>query len=132
MRRFAALLALGIVLAACQLNLPSGSTGTGSDATGSGGAGGSAVTHPCDEKNDCSVCQTCSLNVQCAALATACQQNSACVGIDGCFATCGADAECKDQCYLGGPEGEATYRALRSCIFCDACPSDCAGYATCS
>ncbi len=134
MRRIPALLALGLALAACQLNLPSGSTGTGTGDTstsGAGGAGGSPASHPCDEKKDCGACQTCSLNVQCATLYSACSQNSQCVGIDQCFLGCGNDAECKEQCYLIGPDGEATYRALRACIFCDACPSDCAGYMVC-
>lgn len=135
MRRIVSLLALGLALAACQLDLPSGSSGASTGATstsGSGGAGGSAAAHPCDEKNNCDTCKSCSLNVQCAALYTACGQSSACIGIDQCFLGCGPDAGCQDQCYLLGPDGEATYRALRACIFCDACPSDCAGYAVCN
>jgi hypothetical protein len=136
MRRIPALLALGLTLAACQLNLPSGSTGTtstGADtsSTSTTGAGGSTVTHPCDDKNDCGACQGCSVNVQCAKLYAACAQSSSCQGIDQCFAGCGNDAACQEQCYLLGPDGETTYRALRSCIFCDACPSDCAGYMIC-
>jgi hypothetical protein len=134
MRRISALLALGLTLAACQLDLPSGGTGTttSTGTSGAGGAGGSAETHPCDNKKSCSDCQTCSSNVICAQLYTACAQNSACIGIDQCFDGCGGDADCKEQCYLLGPDGEATYRALRSCIFCDACPSDCAGYMVCN
>jgi hypothetical protein len=139
MRRIASLISLGFLLAACQLDLPSGSSGTGAGATstgatsttGSGGTGGSAPAHPCDQKTNCDTCKSCSLNVQCASLATSCSQNSACVGIDQCFAICGADADCKSQCYLQGPDGEANYRALLACIYCEACPSDCAGYVVC-
>lgn len=137
MRRFIALLASGVVLAACQLDLPSGATAAGGDTTGSTstsgstGAGGSVNATPCDKKNDCSACQSCSLNVQCALQAQACQQNSSCLGIDQCFLGCGSDSGCQSQCYALGPDGEATYRALRACIFCDACPSDCAGFTVC-
>jgi hypothetical protein len=134
MRRIPALLASGLLLAACQLQLPSGSTGATTSATGSsgaGGAGGSASATPCDGKNNCDTCKSCSLNVQCAMEAAACQQSSACVGIDQCFAGCGSDAACQQQCYLLGPDGEAAYRALRACILCDACPSDCAGFTVC-
>lgn len=137
MRRNPALLALATALAACQLQLPSGAS-AGGDSTsststsGTSGAGGSAATHPCDGKKDCDACHTCALQVQCATLATACSQSSGCVGIDQCFTICGSDAECKGQCYLQNPDGEATYRALLACIFCDACPSDCAGFTTCN
>ena len=135
MRRFPALLASALALAACQLDLPSGSTGTSTGATGTsgtGGAGGSVDTTPCDDKKNCDVCKSCSLNVQCAPEASACQQSSSCVGIDQCFAGCSSDAACQEQCYLLGPDGELTYRALRACIFCDACPADCAGFTTCN
>ncbi len=130
MRSLPSLLALGLTLAACQLDLPSGSSGTDSTAAATTGAGGAAA-HPCDNKKDCDTCKSCSLEVQCASLATACSQNSSCAGIDQCFAGCGADAECKDQCYLLGPDGADLYRSFRACVFCDACPSDCAGYAVC-
>ncbi|MEP7122382.1 MAG: hypothetical protein ABJE95_15780 [Byssovorax sp.] len=136
MRRIPALLGFGLALAACQLNLPSGASAGGDTTTGTGagtsGAGGSGAEHPCDGKKDCNACHACALNVQCATLATACAQSSGCNGIDQCFTICGSDADCKGQCYLQNPDGEATYRALLSCIFCDACPSDCAGYTTCS
>ena len=128
MRRFSALLASALVLAACQIGLPSGSTG----ATGTSGAGGSADPTPCDDKKNCEVCKSCSLNVQCAQEAAICKASSSCQGIDQCFTGCSSDAECQNQCYLLGPDGEAAYRALRKCIFCDACPSDCAGFSTCT
>ena len=132
MRSITPLLALGLTLAACQLDLPSGSSGTDSTSTAAAttGAGGSNA-HPCDKKGNCEACKSCALEVQCASLATACNNNSSCVGIDQCFFNCGGDAECKDQCYLLGPEGADLYRSFRACIFCDACPSDCAGYAVC-
>lgn len=130
MRSITPLLAFGLTLAACQLDLPSGSSGTTSTAAATTGAGG-ANAHPCDKKGDCEACKSCSLEVQCASLAAACNSNSSCVGIDQCFFNCGSDAECKDQCYLQGPEGEALYRSFRACVFCDACPSDCAGYMVC-
>ena len=133
MRRLPALLASALLLAACQLNLPTGSTGTGgASTTGTGGAGGSADPTPCDGKNSCGDCKSCSLNVQCALEAAACNQSSACQGIDQCFAGCGSDAACQEQCYLLGPDGEATYRALIGCVLCDACPSDCAGFTVCN
>lgn len=134
MRR-TALIALGFALAACQLNLPTSSSGTtdaaGAGTTGAGGSGGAAA-HPCDGKKDCEVCKSCAVHVQCSELATACSQASGCVGIDQCFLNCGSDAECKDQCFLQNPDGEAMYRALQACVYCQACPSDCAGYTTCT
>ncbi len=132
MRRIASLLGLGLglTLAACQLDLPSGSSGAGTDATGTTGTGGAAA-HPCDNKNSCDTCKSCSLEVQCAKLATACTNDSSCYAIDTCFFNCGSDAQCKEQCYLLGPNGEALYRAFRACVFCDACPSDCAGFMVC-
>lgn len=137
MRRIPAFFALAIALAACQLQLPSGASAAGGDSTstastGTSGAGGSVAEHPCDAKKNCDACHTCALEVQCATLATECSQSSGCVGIDQCFTICGSDAECKGQCYLQNPDGEALYRALLSCIFCDACPSDCAGYTICN
>lgn len=137
MPKIVSLLALGLALTACQLDLPSGSSGTSTDSTsaaGSTGAGGSSGSgsHPCDTKNTCEACQSCALNVQCAAQATACSKNSGCVGIDQCMDFCGSDAECKGQCFLQNPEGELTYRALLACVYCDACPTDCAGYVTCT
>lgn len=130
MRRITSFLALGLTLAACQLDLPSGSSGAGGGAAGTTGAGGAAA-HPCDKKNNCDTCKACSLEVQCAQLATACSNDSSCFAIDQCFFNCGSDAACKDQCYLTAPDGETLYRAFRSCVFCDACPSDCAGYMVC-
>ena len=118
MRRIASLLALGLTLAACQLDLPSGSSGASTDATGTTGAGGAggAAAHPCDNKNNCETCKSCSVEVQCAQLATACNNDSSCTAIDMCFFNCGSDAECKQQCYLLAPNGEALYRAFRGCV----------------
>ena len=39
---------------------------------------------------------TCSSNVICAQLYSACSQNSACIGIDQCFDGCGTDADFAD------------------------------------
>lgn len=136
MRRFSALLASGVLLVACQLDLPSGATAAGGDTTGSTSAAGSTGTGvgatPCDGKKDCGACQSCALNVQCANQAAACKQSSSCQGIDQCFAGCGSDAECQSQCYALAPDGESTYRALRTCVFCDQCTSDCAGVMVCN
>lgn len=139
MRRIASHLALGLALTACQLDLPSGGTGTSTESTGATGSMGSGsssasgtATHPCDNKSSCDECRSCAVNVQCATQATACSQSSGCVGIDQCVTICGSDVDCKSQCVLQSPDGETTYRALIACVFCTSCPTDCAGYVKCN
>ena len=77
---------------------------------GAGGAGGAPA---CDGKNDCGAC-------------------SACVAIDQCVSQlCGTDLMCKQQCVDQNPNGIAAYDAATRCLYCNQCPSDCAGYRKC-
>ena len=76
-------------------------------------------------------CQACAAQVQCASFATACQQNSACIGLDQCIKLCGADTACEQECYTNNADGITAYYALTSCLVCQECPSDCAGYKKC-
>jgi len=86
----------------------------------------------CDHKGDCNSCVACANQNPCAAAANRCQQNAACVAVDQCKALCGADTACANDCALNNPAGVADYNGWSSCLFCQQCPSDCAGYQSCS
>jgi hypothetical protein len=49
------------------------------------------------------------------------------MAIDQCFAVCGLDASCKQQCYADSPLGASDYRAVLDCVDCEQCPTACAG-----
>jgi hypothetical protein len=128
--------ALFTLTSACILG-PSGSSSSG---TGSGTGGGttsaSATTgtggsKPCDGKKDCASCVNCASQVLCVAQIQACNQNSECLGLDQCISICGSDTDCKQQCLNGNPGGVAAYSAAASCLYCQQCSSDCAGYVVC-
>jgi hypothetical protein len=119
MRSITCTLAL-LVLASC---------GPVSDSTDAGTDGG---TKPCDGKKDCIACQSCAMEQMCVSQVAACQQSSACLGIDGCVKACASDPTCKQQCYANNPDGLTAYVTLTNCLLCTQCPSDCAGYASCS
>lgn len=118
--RWSCVLGLLIGLGGCYVGPPS----SGDDNTG--GAGSS-----CDGKEDCADCLACANAGPCAQLITSCLNSSPCAGIDQCVAICGADAACQDQCLINNPSGRATYEAAQDCRYCQACPSDCAGYRVC-
>ena len=118
---FLAALGLGVFGSACDL------VDSDSD-DGSGGAGGGSV---CDDKGVCDECIQCAFASMCAGLWDACQSSSACVAVDGCIGGC-STASCKQECLQNNPNGVAAWTAVNSCLYCDACPSDCPGYATCN
>jgi hypothetical protein len=96
---------------------------------GAGGAGGAPA---CDGKNDCGACSACASQMLCALELDACNKNSACVAIDQCVSQlCGTDLMCKQQCVDQNPNGIAAYDAATRCLYCNQCPSDCAGYRKC-
>jgi len=95
-------------------------------------AGDAAASRPCDNKSDCNACQVCAAQQACAVLISACQQSSPCMGLDGCMKGCGADLNCKQQCYAGNVDGVKLYEAMMNCLLCDQCLKDCTGYRTCS
>jgi hypothetical protein len=139
-RSVPALLTLLLAAAACFPQTPTGSTATAAAAsttgasastTGSGSGGADAGT-PCDGKKVCAECTACASNQLCADVLTTCNQNPACVGIDQCVQICGVDSDCKQQCYIGNPDGTTDYQAVLTCLYCTQCPSDCAGYVKCN
>jgi len=99
---------------------------------GSGSADGGGGAAVCDGKDSCNECTLCANQNPCASAMNACQQNSACTGLDQCIAICGSDVSCKNDCYNNNPGGLPLYNAWASCLYCDECPSDCAGYMTCN
>lgn len=106
--------------------------GGGGGEGGGGGAGGDDDAHPCDKAGDCNECGQCAAGSEtCAALLNACQQNPSCISIDECVTICGADLECRDQCFLFNPEGVQSWDAASRCLYCDVCASDCAGVRPC-
>jgi hypothetical protein len=95
--------------------------------------GGTEAGQPvCDGKKDCPACSKCASQQLCATRIAACQQNSACQGLDQCINLCVNDVSCKQQCYSSNSQGVSTYEALMTCLMCEQCPSDCAGYRKCS
>ena len=97
-----------------------------------GGTGGGGGAPACDGKNDCTACSACASQMLCAVELNACHNDSACVAIDECVSQlCGTDLMCKQQCVDQNPGGLAAYDAATRCLYCDQCPSDCAGYRKC-
>jgi hypothetical protein len=101
---------------------------SGNDGSADGGGGASV----CDGKASCNECTACANQILCAGQMNQCQQSSACTGLDQCVAICGADVSCKNDCFTNNPSGVSLYNAWRTCLYCDQCPSDCAGYMTCN
>ncbi len=95
-------------------------------AQGAGGGGG-ASDSDCDNKDNCDQCIQCANDDVCRDLLAACQDNSACLGLDGCISLCGGMVQCEEDCYAGNSQGIDDYVALAECIFCDQCRADCAG-----
>jgi len=94
---------------------------------GSGDGGASA----CDGKGVCQDCTQCAAQEFCQTALANCQGSSACVGLDECLALCSGAVQCEQDCYAANPNGHALHDALRLCLLCEACPSDCAGQTTC-
>ena len=101
---------------------------TGNDGSADGGGGGSV----CDGKGSCAECEACAEQGPCAVPKSQCQQSSDCTGLYQCVASCGANLSCQDDCATNIPLGVSLFNAWSTCVFCDQCPSDCAGYQTCN
>lgn len=123
--------ALVSLSSACILGPTTSSSGTGGSSSSTSTTTGTGGSKPCDAKGDCASCIQCAAQVQCAAQIQACNNNSECQGLDQCIAVCGSDLACRQQCYDGNPGGVSTYAAASSCLYCQQCPSDCAGYVVC-
>jgi len=120
-----------LLLAGCVKPQSQGEGGGGAGG-GGGGSGGDDDLHACDGSGTCSECAQCAAGSEtCAALLSACQQSSACVGIDQCVVICGADLECREQCFISNPEGVQAWEATSRCLYCEVCVSDCAGARSC-
>ncbi len=115
--------ALSVLLAAilCSCIVPLSSGGTGGTDTDGGDTGA------CKSTTTCADCTTCALNGPCASLYSACAVDANCAAVDQCFALCGADAACKQQCIAANPAGASAYSALLQCVNCDQCAKQCAG-----
>jgi hypothetical protein len=98
---------------------------------GSGAAGGGSGQHECDNRDDCGSCSSCALNGPCSEAYTACQQSSACNGVDQCMGLCGFNDTCRQQCYSSNPEGASQYEAVLQCAYCNECPGDCVSHWVC-
>jgi len=86
----------------------------------------------CDNKDDCQSCLSCAAGEPCSELISACVNDANCQSVDQCVTICGADLDCREQCYLGNPAGVAPYKAANDCLYCDECPSDCSGAYSCN
>ncbi len=93
---------------------------------------GDAASSSCDHRDSCNSCLQCAQAGPCADLLSDCWNNSACVAIYQCYELCGVDQECKQQCLLSNPLGVDDHNAAEDCQYCQQCPSDCAGYRSCS
>jgi hypothetical protein len=120
--RFPAGLGLALALSACGIIPPD---------SGTGGGGGSTSGSSCDEQDNCVACSSCATEAICRTQLATCQDNSFCLGLDQCIGLCGGMVQCEDDCFAMNSPGANDYVALRECLFCDACPSDCAGQTTC-
>jgi predicted chitinase len=106
-----------------------GTPGTGGTVA-TGGSGGGA-TMDCDNSGDCyGSCYICAIEGPCLAEETACMNSSDCAALVDCI-----DPECDEapdwgdcytQCASLYPGGVAYIEAMWDCIYCDACPVDCA------
>ena len=103
-------------------------SGCGILAPQDGGEGGGSN---CDGKGVCTDCTQCAAQEYCRAALDNCQQSAACQGLDQCLALCSGAVQCEQDCYAGNQAGRSLHDALRICLLCDACPSDCAGFTTC-
>ena len=116
---FAAALTSAVILGSACGIIPPG-------AQGAGGGGGSSSSE-CDGKDDCNQCVACANDDACRSLLAACQDNSACLGLDQCLQLCSGMVQCEDDCFAGNAQGINAYVALAECVFCDTCPEDCPG-----
>ena len=96
-------------------------------AQGAGGGGGGTSSSSCDGKDNCNQCVLCANDDACRSLLAACQDNSACLGLDQCLQLCSGMVQCEDDCFAGNSQGISDYVALAECVFCDTCPQDCPG-----
>lgn len=123
-----------IALPACFLSKKSTTDGTG-------GAGGDAATTAsststssgkgCDAQSSCDACTMCAAKDACADELAACQGNSSCVGLDECLGLCGSTPDCRAQCESSNLPGVSDYNRAITCLYCQACPTACAGSANC-
>jgi hypothetical protein len=86
---------------------------------------------PCDGKDSCAECEGCARQSVCADETSRCAENSFCVGLNDCLGQCGGVQQCELDCYAANQPGAGLYDALRICVICDACPTDCAGFEEC-
>jgi hypothetical protein len=110
----------------------SGSGGSTTSATTTTAASSSTGGSACDSQPSCDACTTCATKNVCAQAVGACEQNSACVGLEQCLDFCGSDPDCQQQCVDNNQVGVDDYTVKIGCLYCSACPKTCAGYATCS
>jgi len=85
----------------------------------------------CDNKDDCQSCLNCALTEPCAALYSACLNDTDCTFVDSCVGGC-VDPACQQSCYATNPAGAAQYRGVKECMYCEQCVNDCSGAYTCS
>lgn len=112
--------------AGCDMLQPDETTDSSAD------AGDAASPTTCDTTGQgCASCAQCAGQSACAQVLSACTNDASCVGLDQCLALCGADLECKQQCELGNPVGVTAYDAMTRCLYCEQCPTTCAGYRPC-
>jgi hypothetical protein len=115
-------------LAGAVLSVAVLASGCGMLGKNDGGEGGGSA---CDGKGECTQCTQCAGQEFCKTALANCQQSSACVGLDECLTLCGSGVQCQNDCYSANSQGRALHDTLRECLFCEACPNDCAGFTTC-
>jgi hypothetical protein len=93
------------------------------------GSGGASV---CDQQESCASCSSCAQQSFCRPALDACQQDSACTAIDQCVPLCNGIVQCENDCYQNNQAGLPKFNALGTCLFCDACPTNCVGLAVCN
>ena len=87
----------------------------------------------CDgSASSCESCQDCALAGVCREAANACQGDDDCMDFNDCIGRCDPDdSACFDACGTNHARGMTLYLAFTYCIFCNACPTQCADYASC-
>jgi hypothetical protein len=116
--RWAPLLLVLVLSAACDWPMTSGAGGGSTSDAGSSSGGSCAKANP----SNCADCQTCADNGPCASLFTACNSDPNCLDVSACAGPCGTDATCLSGCYSSNPSGQAGYEALATCRYCQQCP----------
>jgi hypothetical protein len=89
----------------------------------------------CDKQGQCGAlnnfgCAACAQSGFCSAQFSTCLNILGCSNIVNCVSNCLAtDIQCQVDCETVNPDGVASFHVLTQCVYCEACPNDCAVHA---